>query len=311
MTYSDELTAIGEAADAALAAAAADVATARADQATTLADLAALQARYDALQAKYDALTTPPPPVDPPAPPATAFRWALPELVNPTTLDVTATVKSFKLDSTRDYVLRLPPTVLDVGTGRLSITGGRRVVVVGGQITGSGVDGTIRATGQAEALHLEGLHLTGDELAEGIQFQSQTNAVVTVQHVKVDHVSGSYAGHHADLLQWWGGGPKALRINGFEGVTDYQGMMMQGFTGDASGWDWRNVHIRHLGTAGWTLFDAGPRLSDLGHVSDVYLEGSTTSTAVYTLKGKPLPAGVHLAPAPADFAPRAGLTYTS
>jgi hypothetical protein len=243
------------------------------------------------------------------------LAWAAPTLVNPITIQLSNSNHSLnRLDPAKDYRLVMPSTPLDVGTGRLSITGGHNIVLVGGEITGSGVDGTIRATGQTGTLHVEGLYVSGSSLQEGLQFQNEGAATVQLQNIRFDQVSGSYAGHHADLVQYWGGGPKVFRIDRLTGSTNYQGFMMQDYAGlvngVAPGWDWRRINIHHVGSAGWTIYDGSPRLSQFS-VSDIYLDG-TAGNGVYRLGKNGTMPGVYLTNPPAgDFVPAgvAGLNY--
>jgi chitodextrinase len=212
--------------------------------------------------------------------------WTAPPLVNPVTVQVTDTNHGLKLDPTKDYILKMPSTVLDVGTGNFSINGGRRVVLIGGAMTGIGENGSIRATNQIEYLHIEGLYVTGAGLLEGLQFQSEDTAIVQVVNCKSDQVTGSYAGHHADLFQTWGGGPKILRIDGYTGTTDYQGWMLQSgsLTTEGTmpvGWDFRRVNIHHVGSAGWTMYDADPTQASIT-MTEVYFEGNDAN-GIYSL----------------------------
>jgi hypothetical protein len=216
---------------------------------------------------------------------------------------------SLKLDRSKDYRLIMPNGVLDVGDGTLSINGGRNVVLIGGQMTSSGTIGTIRATNQAGTLHIEGLHISGANLTEGIQFQNESSAVIQLQNIRFDTVHGSYSGHHADLIQFWGGGPKTMRIDGLTGSTNYQGFMFQDAV-NVEGWDFRRINIHHLGTAGWTMYDGAPRASEIS-MSSVYFEGNDDN-GVWSLGHGGLKAGLSWGSPPSgDFVTTrgAGLNY--
>jgi hypothetical protein len=193
-------------------------------------------------------------------------------LTSPITIYLSNDNHSLKLDASKDYRLIMPKTVLDVGTGTLSINGGRNVVLVGGELTSRGTGGTIRATNQSGTLHIEGLHISGASLKEGIQFQNESKAVVQLQNIRFDTVHGSYSGHHADLIQFWGGGPETMRIDRLTGSTTYQGFMFQDAV-DVTGWDFRRINIHHIGSEGWTMYDGAPRANAIS-MSSVYFEGN-------------------------------------
>lgn len=236
--------------------------------------------------------------------------WKAPVLSNPVTVHVSNSSHNLKLDSAKDYRIVMPSTVLDVGSGALTINGGRNVVLVGGELTSSGSGGSVRATAQKGTLHIEGLYISGAHLQEGLQFQSESDAVVQVVNVRIDTVHGSSSGHHADVLQTWGGGPKILRIDGLTAATEYQGFMLAG-AASVSGWDFRHINIQHDGTNGWTIYDAAPKALSIS-MSEVYLQ-ENTNNGVYSLGHKKLMNGISWgAPPGGDFVPAAstGLNYT-
>jgi hypothetical protein len=240
---------------------------------------------------------------------SSAPAWRPPALSNPVTVYLSDNNHSLKLNSARDYRLVMPAKTLNVGASNLSINGGRNVVLVGGQLTSSGTGGTIRATNQSGTLHIEGLYVSGSTLQEGIQLQSESNAVVQLENIRFDPVRGSYSGHHADLVQFWGGGPKILRIDGLTGTTDYQAFMFQGAS-NATGWDFRRINIHHIGTAGWTMYDGGPQAGGIA-MSSVYFDGNT-SNGVWSLGHGGRKAGLSWGNPPSgDFVPagKAGLAY--
>jgi hypothetical protein len=67
------------------------------------------------------------------------------------------------------------------------------------------------------------------------------------------------------------------------GATSYQAFMLQGATG--AKWSVRNVDIKHIGSSGWTMFDAGPSASTMtfqnvnlyGTVNAVWTVGASNS----------------------------------
>ena len=171
------------------------------------------------------------------------------------------------------------------------------------------MNGSIRATNQSGTLHIEGLYISGAKLQEGIQLQGEANAIVQLENIRFDTVNGSYAGHHADLVQTWGGGPKALRIDGLTGSTDYQAFMLQAGDG-VSGWDFRHVNIHHIGSAGWTMYDGGPRVNAIS-LADVYFQGNDANS-IWSLGHGGSKPGLHFGnPPDGDFVlvGTAGLNY--
>jgi PKD repeat protein len=244
--------------------------------------------------------------------------WDPPQLENPITINVTNTNHGLKLDSTKDYLLVMPPTVLDVGAGNFSINGGRRVVLIGGEMTAAANDnGAIRATNQIEYLHIEGLKISGTvpDLAEGIQLQSQDTCIVQLINIETDQVTGSYEGHHADIVQTWGGGPFKLRIDGLTGRTDYQGWMLQSGSLTTAGtvptgWDFRHINIIHAPNGlGWIMYDADPPAANIDF-TEVYFEGNDNS-GIYSLgHGGGKPGLTYGAPPFGNWVTTAGIGYT-
>ncbi|GAA2721776.1 hypothetical protein [Cellulomonas aerilata] len=157
------------------------------------------------------------------------LTWQPPALTAPTTVKVSATNRHLKLDDTKDYVVSMPATPL-TGLDGLIVSGGRNVVLIGGRIElpAEAITGTVHAgrglllKGQTGTVHVEGLHITGPGLEEGINIDA-AQATVQLQNIRVDLVHGYEAGHHADVIQTWAG-PRILRVDGLTGHTQYQGL---------------------------------------------------------------------------------------
>lgn len=160
------------------------------------------------------------------------LSWSPPALTDPTTITVTASETKLDLDPGRDYVLRLPAGPLQVDRG-LRIEGGRNVVLIGGEIvvpTEAEAPDTGDRTGlllknQTGTIFVEGLKISGADLAEGIDLDQAKGATVVLQNIEVGLVHGSREGHHADVLQAWAG-PARLRVDGLKGATQYQGLFL-------------------------------------------------------------------------------------
>lgn len=169
----------------------------------------------------------------PPAPTAEApaaavtgppLTWAPPALEDPETVQITEDDYAVDLDDDRDYLLVLPdePLVLD---DDVEIKGGHDVVLIGGRIENPGGDRALHLLNQTGTLHVEGVSIGGEGLKEGINLDQRAGGTVQLQNIRIDQVTGSRDGHHADLLQTWAG-PTRLRVDGFVGRTTYQGMFL-------------------------------------------------------------------------------------
>src|SRR5687768_18269591 len=66
-----------------------------------------------------------------PGAPKAKLTWAPPVLTEPVTIEITEKKTNFKLDQTKDYILKMPARPL---LGGLNIWGGRNVVLIGGEI---------------------------------------------------------------------------------------------------------------------------------------------------------------------------------
>lgn len=108
---------------------------------------------------------------------------------------------------------------------------------------------------------VEGLHISGADLAEGIQLDQRRGAIVQLQNIRVDTVHGTQQGHHADVLQTWAG-PRQLRVDGLTGSTGYQGMMLNPRDGAFGGkqrprpelFDFRRVDISGNDKSGYLVW---------------------------------------------------------
>src|SRR5690606_19980923 len=70
-------------------------------------------------------------------------------------------------------------------------------------------------------------------------------AVVQVQNIRVENLTGSYNSEHADLIQPWGG-VRELRVDRLTGSTNYQGFyLVQTQSGSIGTVTIRNVNLIH------------------------------------------------------------------
>jgi hypothetical protein len=162
------------------------------------------------------------------------LRWAPPELTNPTVVKLVPGNFNPQLTPGRDYILKLPEDAPLNAPGGVTITGGRNVVLIGGEIHvpyNPAANGEARRglylRAQTGTVHVEGVRLTGD-LGDGITL-SEPHAYVQIQNVYVDQISArdrvGYTDTHPDLIQSWAG-PMRLRVDRFTGTTDYQGFFL-------------------------------------------------------------------------------------
>jgi hypothetical protein len=199
------------------------------------------EVRLAALEAVVFAEPVPTPDPDPvpvpdPSPGARPLlRYAPPPLTDPTTVQVSATNRGLRLDSTRDYIVEMPSVPLDV-KGGLSIAGGRNVVLLGGEISFSQdyspPDGSIGKTNRGLNLqgiqgvcHVEGLKIGGHPVAEGVNISCPDAEAIQFCNVQIETTIGSKLTNHADLIQTWAG-PQRLLIDGLVGKTVYQGLFL-------------------------------------------------------------------------------------
>jgi hypothetical protein len=187
------------------------------------------------------------------------LSWAPPSLTNPLTLNVPRSGGWFRLDSTRDYIIKMG----DVhAVGGVVLEGGHNVVLIGGHITIPWA-GTSPATNARRALYLKGqggtVHVEGllidnqaGDLGEGIQIAAQ-NAIVQLENVRVTDIHArdevGFTDSHPDIVQPHSG-YKELRVDRLTGRSDYQGIFLTAEGSYTLGkTDLRNVNLIGLPTA--------------------------------------------------------------
>ncbi|WP_432486043.1 hypothetical protein [Kineococcus esterisolvens] len=189
------------------------------------------------------------------------LSWAPPQLDSPVEIDVTQDEHVLVLDDDTDYVLRLPDEPLQV-LGGLDVTGGRNVVLIGGEIRApdeSDVELDRRGVylkGQKGTIHIEGVRLTGN-LSEGFNL-AMPDGVLQLQNVVVEKVAGSREGNHADIVQTWAG-PRRLLIDGLSGSSNYQAMFLMPNEFDEDGpvpeeFDFRRMRLAGVERHGYMLW---------------------------------------------------------
>jgi hypothetical protein len=210
------------------------------------------------------------------------LTWAPPVLTEPITIEITEKKTSFKLDQTKDYILKMPSRPLQ---GGLNIWGGRNVVLIGGEIhiptkeEAPDFKGSTRALyiqQQKGTIHIEGLLVSGGGLTEGVNFNQRLGGIVQFQNMRFDTVHGERSGHHADLIQTWAG-PTELRIDRFTGHTSYQGFFLL-----------PNQHFQTVEQNGVVSEAPKPRLFDFRNINLIGTDRSAYMLWLPTPPGFPL-----------------------
>jgi hypothetical protein len=163
------------------------------------------------------------------------LEWAPPVLNNPTTINIASTgYTETKLDTTKDYVIKLPA---QRKVGATVIDGGHNVVIKGGYLTVPRNDGEGKETRglyvkhSTGTVHVEGVKIdgSGGGYIDGLVFGYMPNAVVQLENMRVVGLHGN-AHFHADIIQVWEG-VKRIRIDKFTGSSNYQGIFTQNAIG--------------------------------------------------------------------------------
>ncbi|MBO1752660.1 hypothetical protein J4G33_12675 [Actinotalea sp. BY-33] len=260
-------------------------------------------------------------------PDAPRLTWRPPALVSPQVVAISATNRTPRLDDTRDYVIQMPATPLEVDGG-VTISGGRNVVLVGGTISiPAGAQQANHANrglflkDQTGTVHVEGLLITGPGLGEGINLDQRKGAVVQLQNVRVETTHGSFETNHADVLQTWAG-PRVLRVDRLSGTTQYQGFFLLpqqfGTQAQPEVMDLRRVDLHGTAGSGYLLWRDG--LEWPLRVQDVWVAPSNPGSRDSFLWPKGTAPGTDAwpqvdvgTPPGGEFVPagRAGVGYTS
>lgn len=256
--------------------------------------------------------------------PTSQLSWEPPTLINPVTIQITPSNHSLKLDKARDYQLVMKEPLVDV-QGGLTISGGHNVVLIGGEIRFDNPgrqDKALDCRGiyinqSAGTIHIEGVLIHGAALREGFNIGvPDEDTIIQLQNIRVDHVTGTYEGHHADVVQTWAG-PSMLRIDHLTGITTYQGFFLHPVQHKKSKiaptlFDLRNINLISI-NKGYLLWQATPYPLT---TRNVYVQTDPKRFPELTLwpKGDPIWNDVILGAPPAgDFVPATvpGVNYVS
>lgn len=163
--------------------------------------------------------------VEPPTDGLAPLTWPTPELESPQILNLDGAPELMLLDPGGDYILQAEAPL----SGRLSIQGGRNIIISGIEIAVAefeadprhllslqGIDGTV---------HIEGVSLRGVNAATGI-FIDAPDAVVQLQNVRVEGITAS-SGEASALEPAVLRAERAveIRVDGLSGSTQHHGLV--------------------------------------------------------------------------------------
>jgi hypothetical protein len=168
------------------------------------------------------------------------LAWAPPVLTNPITVDVPANdtrygngVTKVMLASGQDARINLPSTTK---VGGLWIEGGRNVIVIGGHIqpnpnhtTVSGALGMrgIYVKNNTGVVHIEGVLIDSPDDREYDAMEIDSGGTtLQLQNNRWLKVAGTSSTNHGDVLQPFGTGVRAVRIDKLTASSRYQGLQL-------------------------------------------------------------------------------------
>lgn len=171
------------------------------------------------------------------------LTWAPPTLTNPTTLQLTAANTVPVLSPGVDYIIRMPASAR---TKRVSIQGGRNVVIIGGfvQISTSDHAFYILEGDAGRTVHIEGCLVTHSGTGQGdaVDVNAPTT-IVQVENLRIEHLQGAGDQLHADIIQPWGGS-KELRVDRLSGTTNYQAFFLIANYNSNHRFTFKNINVQ-------------------------------------------------------------------
>jgi hypothetical protein len=207
------------------------------------------------------------------------------------------------LNSGQDYILK-DRVVL---THSVVIHGGHNIVWIGGEIRPTkGPDAGIQlgeGVGRGGGIvHLEGIYLHGvltdgivggEWASSGQPKRTPADAILQVENVRIEALSGNSADNHQDCIQQYGGW-RELRVDHFTCRTLYQGFYLPWEDTSVGGilarWDLRNANLRdspnstgdgmqtlmHFGDLGPGVFNAESHQQH-GNLYNIYMHATQKS----------------------------------
>ena len=171
------------------------------------------------------------------------LQWSPPSLSNPVTINVPETGGIGGLDPSRDYVLKLGHRKTGLG-----VTGGRNVVIIGGQITCQDIVDSNLSRGRG----IEVWDNKGTVHIEGVLFRncgtglaiSAPESTIQVQNCRFEDIDSPWNLMHPDVIQTWRG-PKEIRIDRLTADFSSKGLLWMSVNGQFPGRiDQRNINFR-------------------------------------------------------------------
>lgn len=187
----------------------------------------------------------------------TDMKWAFPNLVNPTIIDLS------KADGQTWWQFRPDEDVIFIGADaprtahKLQTDGGRNIVVLGGEYapTEDSKSATLHFLNLHGSVHVEGAHIDMSNAAQdgiAVAGASGKAPTVTVQNTIITGVHGTQAGIHGDVFQTHGT-VGDMRFYNVTADTSYQGFFIAPQYNPTHGSaDFENVNLSYNGGSGQT-----------------------------------------------------------
>lgn len=167
------------------------------------------------------------------------------------------------LDSSRDYVVHMPPAPI-TAEGGVWIVGGRNVILIGGEIFNDSPIGSSESIDNAYGLflknqtgtvHIEGLWIHGRGIGQALVLDQGAGATIQAQRSRFEtlHPVGNV---HTDGIQTWRG-PYRLKLNQMTIKTagvGIQTMPHEYGPVQIDAWEYRNVNVEQTTNAAYALW---------------------------------------------------------
>jgi hypothetical protein len=183
----------------------------------------------------------------------------------------TATLGLLTLNNSTDYIIRLPDRIFE---GKMIISGGRHVCIVGGRIRlgykssglppteGAQSYGACAITIQGGAVnrivHIEGVRIDsadGGTQSDAVQVNS-SNTILQLLNCRIVNLQGALEQRHADVLQS-AGGYKEIRIQGCTFSSHYDNLYLRRETNGSLGPEMGPLIISRTNCFGYTTNPLG------------------------------------------------------
>lgn len=161
-------------------------------------------------------------------PSETKLRWAPPKLTNPITLTLGTASETVKMDTQKDYIIKMPNTP----KGTTTLEGGRNVVLIGGQInSGANNNVALYIKNSTGTIHIEGLLIDNKTGGDGDGISGSSKGTIQIQNTRIVNIMGHENTYHGDAVQIWGdtatNSNLTLRIDRLTASTANQGLFLR------------------------------------------------------------------------------------